>query len=135
MADSGTVSDWMIDGRTTYPEFQTVYDRDSDNELVADSERTQSRNVYQFRRHRIEPTVAIGGSLPDTDITDSSEAATLSGYQGANDIDAGTIHTGESRKYVCVADDHGSPSVGATWMIRSQVWEMRGPWAEYTWPT
>jgi len=134
MADITTPSEWIIDGRTTYPEFQTVFDRDSDNTIVADSERTQARNVYQFRRHRIEPNAHLSGTLPDTDITDDSAAAALDAYQGADEIDAGTINTGETRKYVCIADDHSTPGVGASWMIRNQVWEMRGPWADYTWP-
>ena len=132
MADATTPSNWILDGRDEYPEFDEATTTDNTGDVT--SQFVVKRNVYQFRRYRIEPTVSIGGSLPDGQIRASLAAAALSAYQGPQEIDAGVIHTGEARKYVCVSDNYHPPGVGASWLERHQVWEMRGPWEAYEWP-
>lgn len=133
MADATTPGNWIFGGRDEYPEFNEAVITDAEG--VAGDQFMVKRNVYQFRRYRIEPTVSIGSSLPDGEIGTSSAAAALSAYQGAQEIDAGTIHTGEARKYVCISDNYPEGTLGASWLERHQVWEMRGPWEAYTWPT
>lgn len=133
MADAATPSNWIFGGRDVYPEFNEATITDATG--VPAEQFMVARNVYQFRRYRIEPTAHIGGSLPVSQLRESANAATLSAYQGAQEIDAGTIHTGETRKYVCVSDNYPEGTLGASWLERHQVWEMRGPWEAYTWPT
>ena len=132
MADATTPSNWILDGRDEYPEFKEATTIDSAGDVT--EEFIIKRNVYQFRRYRIEPNVSTGGSLPDGQIGDTLVAAALSAYQGTQEIDAGVIHTGETRKYVCISDNFQTPGVGASWLERHQVWEMRGPYAPYVWP-
>lgn len=133
MADITTPSNWEFQGRPVYREFQEVILRDSSGNQTG--QQKQVRNVYTFRRRRIEPAVWIGGTLPDTDLGQVADAATLSAYIGSYEIDAGSIHTGESQKYECVLDEHQFDSTGADWVWREQQWEMRGDYADYTWPT
>ena len=135
MADAITPGDWIFDGRPVYIEFQEVFSRDSAGKIIAGTQEVQSRNVYTFTRHRFEPTVHIGSTLPDTDLGNQSAAAALDAYQGDTELNAGSIHTGETRLYVCTHDSYEGEGVGAKWVTRSQSWEMRGEWADYTWPT
>lgn len=132
MADITVPSDWIISGRSTYAEFNEVVITGSDGTVT--TQKLQKRNVYQFSRTRIEPTAWIGGSLPDTDAGDQAGPTLLDAYQGSQEINAGTISTGETQIYVCVKDDHISEGVGGKWLMREQVWEMRGLWADYDWP-
>ena len=133
MADLAVPSEWMIEARGTYPEFNEVIVTASDGTIT--TQQLQKRNIYTFSRTRIEPTVWIGGSLPNTQIGEQAGPTLVDAFQGAQEINAGTINTGETQIYVCVKDDHQSDGVGGRWLMRSQEWHMRGLWADYTWPT
>lgn len=126
---AGLPTKWILVGRSSYPEFQEVVNKSTAGALV--SQAIQKRNVYNFRRYRIE---AAPTSLPDSKIGETAQAAALSGYTSDIETDAGTINTGEKREYVCVSDDHTVGTVGASFVKRNQAWEMRGEWEDYTWP-
>ena len=135
MADAITPGNWIFDGRPVYIEFQEVFSRDSAGKIIAGTQEIQSRNVYTFTRHRFEPTAGIGSTLPDTDLGNQSSAAALDAYQGSVELNAGSIHTGETRTYVCENDSYAGEGVGAKWVTRTQSWTMRGECTDYTWPT
>jgi hypothetical protein len=135
MADAITPGDWIFDGRPVYIEFQEVFSRDSAGKIIAGTQEIQSRNVYTFTRHRFEPTIHIGGTLPDTQLGEQSSPVGLDAYQGSQEVNAGSINTGETRIYVCENDSYAGEGVGAKWVTRTQSWTMRGEWADYTWPT
>ena len=125
-------SNWIFEGRPTYAEFQETFAKDAAGKLVAGSQQLQKRNVYTFSRYCIEPAVS---TMPDTAVGDQAAPSAISAYQGSVDMNAGTINTGETQIYVCTKDDYGTDGVGPGWVLRSQTWEMRGEWADYTWPT
>lgn len=133
MADSTFPGKWIFVDAPTTVEFQEVFDRDSTGAIIEDTQKIQSRNVYQFRRRRIEPTAGMGSIVPEPEIGDQIEVRALVAWQGNKSLRAGLIHTGETRIYVCT-QDASTGRVGEAWLDRLQVWEMRGPWADYDWP-
>ena len=135
MADAITPGRWIFDGRPVYIEFQEVFSRDANGKIIAGTQAVQSRKVYTFTRHRFEPTAHIGSTLPDTAVGNQSSPTGVDAYQGSQEMNAGSIHTGEKRIYVCENDSYAGEGVGAKWITRTQTWTMRGEWEDYDWPT